>query len=113
MDEDWLLARARYVALSPVRAGLVARAEDWPWSSARAHLQGRSDGIVGLAEQVGDWDDFLSLHLGEAELNRRRLHGGTRRILGADAFVAAWEEKLGRRLKGLPVRRLRKAEETD
>jgi len=29
---------------SPVRAGLVARAEDFEWSSARAHLGGVSDG---------------------------------------------------------------------
>ena len=29
-DEDYLIACARDVALNPVRAGLVARAEDWP-----------------------------------------------------------------------------------
>ena len=34
MDEEHLMAAARYVALNPVRAGLVGRAEDWPWSSA-------------------------------------------------------------------------------
>ena len=49
MDEERLLACARYVTLNPVRAGLVARAEEWPWSSARAHLQGRRDGVVALA----------------------------------------------------------------
>ena len=30
MDEDHLIAAARYVALNPVRARLIARAEDWP-----------------------------------------------------------------------------------
>jgi hypothetical protein len=30
----------RYVALNPVRARLVERARDWPWSSVRAHLAG-------------------------------------------------------------------------
>jgi len=30
----------RYVELKPVRAGLVERAADWPWSSARAHAWG-------------------------------------------------------------------------
>src|SRR3954463_8387521 len=39
MDEDWLIACARYVELNPVRAGLVARPEHWRWSSARAHLR--------------------------------------------------------------------------
>ena len=38
MDEEHLMAAARYVALNPVRARLVERAEDWPWSSVRAHF---------------------------------------------------------------------------
>ena len=33
MDEPHLGAALRYVALNPVRAGLMARAMDWPWSS--------------------------------------------------------------------------------
>ena len=34
--ESYLLELARYVVLNPVRAGLVARPEDWSWSSYRA-----------------------------------------------------------------------------
>ena len=41
MDDDHLLACARYVELNPVRAGLATRAEDWPWSSA-ADLEART-----------------------------------------------------------------------
>ena len=40
------MAAARYVALNPVRARLVERAQDWPWSSVRAHLDGRNDELV-------------------------------------------------------------------
>ena len=36
-----LWAALRYVELNPVRAGRVERAEDWEWSSARAHLAGQ------------------------------------------------------------------------
>ena len=32
MDEAHLIAAVRYVSLNPVRAGLVAKAEDWPWT---------------------------------------------------------------------------------
>lgn len=32
----YLLEAARYVVLNPVRAGMVAQAQDWPWSSYRA-----------------------------------------------------------------------------
>lgn len=34
--DAYLLELVRYVVLNPVRAGMVARAEDWPWSSYRA-----------------------------------------------------------------------------
>lgn len=45
--ESYLLELARYVVLNPVRAEMVARPEDWPWSSYRA--------TVGLppAEKTG------------------------------------------------------------
>jgi REP element-mobilizing transposase RayT len=34
--DAYLLELARYVVLNPVRAGMVAQASDWPWSSYRA-----------------------------------------------------------------------------
>ena len=43
--------------MCPVRARLVARPEDWPWSSARAHLAGLDDGLVTvgpLRDRIGD-----------------------------------------------------------
>ncbi|MDO8295472.1 MAG: transposase [Caulobacter sp.] len=58
MDEGHLLTASRYVALNPVRARLVARAEDWPWSSVRAHLAGRSDGVVVVEPLLSRIDRF-------------------------------------------------------
>ena len=46
MDEDHLMAAARYVALNPAPARLVERAWDWPHCSVGAHLAGRDDGLV-------------------------------------------------------------------
>ena len=43
------MAAARYVALNPVRAHLVSHAQDWRWSSVRAHLAGRDDELVSVA----------------------------------------------------------------
>ena len=37
--------KLRYLHLNPVRAGLVERAVDWPWSSARWYEQGQSVGV--------------------------------------------------------------------
>ncbi len=39
LDESYFWAAIRYVEQNPVRAGLVSRAEDYPWSSARAHSE--------------------------------------------------------------------------
>ncbi len=47
--EGRLMTAARYVALNPVRARLVKRAEDWRWSSVAAHLAERDDGLVSVA----------------------------------------------------------------
>jgi len=43
------MTAARYVALNPVRARLVKRAEDWRGSSGAAHLAARDDGLVSVA----------------------------------------------------------------
>ena len=61
VDEPHLLAAARYVELNPVRAKLVERARQWPWSSAKVHLSGRDDRLVKVAPllaMVGDWKAF-------------------------------------------------------
>lgn len=41
-DDDHLLRAIRYVAMNPVRAGIVDRPEDWPWSTYRQ--------LIGLTE---------------------------------------------------------------
>jgi len=69
MDEAHLVCALRYVALNPVRARLVDRAEDWRWSSTRAHLAGESDGYVDVAaalERVGNFRAFLGEDFDEA-----------------------------------------------
>ena len=42
---DYLLELTRYVVLNPIRAGMVSKIEDWPWSSypAVTGLKGSSD----------------------------------------------------------------------
>ena len=48
MGELHLLAAVFYVSLNPVRAGLAAHAADWAWSSVRAHLAGKDDGLAAV-----------------------------------------------------------------
>ncbi len=101
MDEAHLMACARYVELNPVRAKLVRRARDWRWSSARAHLSGKGDGVVKvepLLRRVTDWRAFLGEGLDEGALKAIRAAARTGRPLGAAAFVKRLERRLGRAL---------------
>jgi len=102
LDEEHLIAAARYVALNPVRARLVARAQDWAWSSARAHAAGRDDGLVTVApllERVGDGADLIGIEPEPATLARLRAAESTGRPLGAQEFLEKIERRLGRALR--------------
>jgi putative transposase len=102
MDDRHTAAAARYIELNPVRAGLVSRPEEYPWSSARAHLRGRDDGLVSvepLLSGIGDWSSFLGQGAPAGEIDEFRRHARTGRPLGTDQFVEAVERGLGRVLK--------------
>ncbi|HEX8262650.1 MAG TPA: transposase [Allosphingosinicella sp.] len=108
MDERHLLACARYVELNPVRAGLVARAADWPWSSARTHLGGAADPLTDPAPLLGRWPDWASvLDSGDdaRSLQAIREHERSGRPLGSKAFLERLERATGRTLR--PRRRVR------
>ena len=106
MDENYVLACARYVELNPVRARLVARARDWRWSSARAHLKGLDDDLVRVAPLLGrvdDWKDFLGEGLDAATREAIRASERTGRPLGDKSFIRKLEKKLDRTLaRGKP-----------
>jgi putative transposase len=113
MDEEHLWQAVRYVELNPVRAGLVADARDWLWSSARAHISGQLDELlspggplVGLSE---DWGSWLRRGVDEKTMQRIRLSTHTGRPCGDSGFVQLFEEQLNRLLqpqKPGPKRRL-------
>ena len=103
MDERHLLAAVRYVELNPVRAGLVRKAADYRWSSARAHIEGTDDVLVKSArmlEIVGeDWISFLSAEVRDEDIAALRRHERTGRPLGGKKFLRRLERKLGRILR--------------
>jgi putative transposase len=103
MDEDHLGAALRYVALNPVRARLVARVADWPWSSAQVHL-GRvaDDGLTAREPVLSRYPQFAELMAaGEDEAVSQRLRRAETigRPLGDAAFMARLERESGRSLK--------------
>ena len=119
MDEEHLLAAARYIERNPVRAGLVATAEEWPWSSAAAHVAGRDDCLAAvgpLLERTAGWVCDWRQWLGEADDpslgERLRLHERTGRPLVGDRLLRRLEAALGRSIRpGKPGRPRKKQKE--
>jgi REP-associated tyrosine transposase len=102
LDDAHLVAAARYVALNPVRARLVACAEDWAWSSARAHLAGRDDALARVApllDRIGRFSDLVDSESDRLAFAALRAAESTGRALGSSEFVAALERATGRRLR--------------
>ena len=80
-----------------MRAKLVARPEDWLWSSARAHICGTPDELLApgvLTEYNLDWP----LYLQETELELFRRHERTGRPLGGAEFINRLEIQCSRSL---------------
>jgi putative transposase len=107
MEEAHLMVAVRYVELNPVRAGLVGRAEDWCWSSARAHVAGRPDGLTDLSALGGvhrNWRAMLGRGLEAGDMDEKDVlaieaHMRTGRPRGGEAFIEALEARSGRPLK--------------
>ena len=71
LDEEHFWAAMVYVEQNPVRAGLVARAAEWRWSSARAHVGLAAPGTLDLVRwrqrfDASRWEQCLSRGLAEA-----------------------------------------------
>jgi putative transposase len=106
MDDAHLMTAIRYVELNPVKAGLAEQAEDWPWSSARAHVSATEDGLTDLAALAGvsrNWRAMLRLGLEAGDLPPEaeaaiESHQRTGRPLGGGAFVSRLESLTGRSL---------------
>jgi putative transposase len=99
MDEEHLYQALRYVALNPVRARLVQRAQDWAWSSTRAHLAGKDDHVVSVApalDRVGDFAAFLGEAFDEAmSYAALRKAESVGRPIGSKEWLADMEAKTG------------------
>lgn len=111
MDEAHLYAALRYVALNPVRARLVDRAEDWRWSSLHAHLSGAEDGVTTLSPVMERYPHFAELLANGDDpeaFDRLRKAETIGRPIGEDRFIAQLEARTGRALK--PGKRGRKSQ---
>jgi putative transposase len=102
MDSSHLWNGVRYVERNPVRAGIVARAEDFRWSSAAPHCGLRTDKVLSndlpLLEEISNWSEWLSGQEKEESLRFIRERTRTGRPCADDESIRAMENLLGRTL---------------
>ena len=116
VDSDaYLLAVYRYIELNPVRAAMVARAEEWRWSSVRANLALEADELVAphplfveFAREPSAYRELLQDGLSGTDLDAIRAHVRQERALGGSRFQSMVERTLNRpasyRPRGRPRR---------
>ncbi len=113
MDEGAVADAAHFIETLPVISGIAPKADNYLWSSAKSHLRGREDSFISpdrpLLDRVPDWQSFLSMPLPRKVMDDIALHLQTGRPRGGAWFLDTIEEKLGRRVRALPVGRPRKA----
>jgi len=101
LSDQYLYRAVRYVEKNPVRARLVHRAEDYRWSSAKAHVSKSDDPLLSrnaLATGIDNWAAYLA----EDETKDREIivrHTATGRPLGDEAFITRLEQLTGRILR--------------
>lgn len=100
MDEHYCYKAVRYVENNPVRAGMVLKAEEYRFSSARRHVYKNKDDLVSrcfLEDNIKDWKLFLEKSDDRGEEFQK--HERTGRPLGTVEFLLKLENMLGIRLR--------------
>ena len=101
LNEEYLYSALRYVENNPVRAGIVDRAEDFAWSSARAHVAGEEDFLLSdcyLLNTIHEWGLYLRGYTGENHNILFRKYSSTGRPLGDEEFISELESKTGKNI---------------
>ena len=102
-SDQYLWAVARYIERNPVKVGLVERAEDYRWSSAKAHMTGTSDALLSANEWLApqDRNAYAELVHTEDEETDDAIRKSTRtgRPFGSESFTEMLELQLNQALK--------------
>jgi REP-associated tyrosine transposase len=110
LDEAHAWAALRYVERNPVRAGMTIRAEDYIWSSARAHCGLETDPLLTSdwfpTGSIQDWSSWLAEESNSEQEQRIRDRTFTGRPCGDEQFTRQVGAALGRSLEpGKPGRK--------
>ncbi len=119
-DEQYLFACMRYIELNPVRAEMVGRPGDYPWSSYRRNAEGEHDPLItehSLFKALGKtkrkrqeaYKALFDVDLEESQRTAIRAAWQTGTPLGNNHFKELIEKKLktkvGQARRGRPEKR--------
>lgn len=100
---NYLWALARYIERNPLKDGLVGNAEAYRWSSAKAHMTGANDAVLGATLWLSPQEQrvFAEFVVTEDEDTDNAIRRATRagRPFGSDNFVDLLEFQLKQPLK--------------
>jgi putative transposase len=97
-QDEHLLTVLRYIEYNPVRAGLVERAEQWPWSSARWWRPREKPPLylhTGPVDRGPHWLAFVNQPLTLSELAAVRTSVNRSRPYGPSPWVQETATQLG------------------
>lgn len=113
-QDTHLLTLLRYIERNPVRASLVARAEDWWWSSAYAGRESPR-GLCLEASPVTQphpWLNWVNEPMTDTEVQRIRPSVNRNVPFGSDVWTAVTAERLGLDASLRPIGRPQKLVDT-
>jgi len=113
--DEHLVTVLRYVERNPLRAGLVARAEDWPWSSLTLRMRPDPSGFLARCPVAlpGDWRGFVNRPQTPAEVDQLRRSVNRGAPFGDADWTPRTAAALGLQSTLRPRGRPRKAAESD
>jgi putative transposase len=95
-NNEQLLKVCHYVERNPLRAGLVERARDWPWSSASAHPGAPRPPVYDWPPlRSPAWQDLLDRPQATSDLDRIRTCIARSAPMGSEDWCAEVVARLG------------------
>jgi putative transposase len=110
--DSYLWTVSKYIENNPVRAGIVKRPEDYPYSSAKGHLLGRKDPLLKDPlfdkSELNEYRRFIRSEEDKKITEEIRKQTRLGKPLGDAGFLKTLSENLGRSLSFRPKGRPRK-----
>ena len=112
MDDNHLLACARYIERNPVRAHIVKKPCDYIWSSAKDHTGMPHASIIHTKDlfkyieiDQKKWAEYINTSDHPEEVSAIRKYTMNGRPLGSESFINKLERQFGETLRAMPVGR--------